>query len=384
MYSIPDTRLILAHFKHALEEVQGTYECLSASAKTDLALTLVEATQFPKLSWKRLAIEQAAIASRGLNNSYLASRVEQSQLLLGRITGSTVQPAHSVGDRTQDRADSISNERMHYAAGHAIIQRSLDCIQIEELLTAKRLLESWSPLDYNNPSLIEQVIIFRRNMLLGRTLWFLGAFEESIEHHERAWETANHCKDLIFDEDFRDLACDHADTLRELDDPCAAEHLLGAEIMRQDRLDILSRKALLELSLSEALFAQERFQEAEKLCLNIESRVSLLKMEKLCLHIMMAKLRHVQSDNEGALSYWSKALKDVHKFQLTTGRTTRIIVISTCDNLCGLGHTWLLPPSFKQVRSLDEMSKPGGAQYWIAGMRHWSDHLESGRFRSHM
>ncbi len=61
----------------------------------------------------------------------------------------------------------------------------------------------------------------------------------------------------------------------------------------------------------------------------------------------MAKIRHVESDNEGALSYWSGAMREVGKFKLTNGRTTRIIVISICDALSGLGQTWLVRESLR-------------------------------------
>ena len=71
--------------------------------------------------------------------------------------------------------------------------------------------------------------------MLGRVLWFQGAFAESLVHLERARKTVEQRKDLIFDEDLRDLICDLADTLRELDDPATAEHHLRAEIERRDK-----------------------------------------------------------------------------------------------------------------------------------------------------
>jgi hypothetical protein len=98
----------------------------------------------------------------------------------------------------------------------------------------------------------------------------------------------------------------------------------------------------------------------------------------------MAKIRHVESDNEGALSCWSGAMREIGKFHLTNGRTTRIIVISICDTLSGLGQTWLVRESLKQVASLDEIAKPGSVQYWIAGLRHWLEYLQSRSLRSRM
>ncbi len=70
-------------------------------------------------------------------------------------------------------------------------------------------------------------------------------------------------------------------------------------------------------------------------------------------------------------------------FPLTNGGTTRIIVMSICDTLASLGHTQLLGNSLNQVASLDKLAKPGGVQYWIAGLRHWLEYLQS-RVKSHL
>lgn len=332
------------------------------------------------MAWKRFAISQAELISSGLEQPYLDCRIAQSQSLLSRIAGDMDHATRVISNPVQAEVDV--DKRMNSTLGQATIQRALNCIQVEELSAAKQLLEQWTPL-VEDPSLVEQVTVFRKDVLLGKILRFLGAFKESLVHLERARGTAENCKDLLFDEDLCDLACEHADTLRELDSPGAAEHHLRAEIARRDQ-NGLSGKSRLEISLAEALFAQGLFQEAEKLCLDVQSRPGLLKFEKLRLHITMAKIRHVQSDNEGALSYWSGAMKEIGKFKLTNGRATRIIVISICDTLSGLGQTWLVDESLKQVESLDEMAKPGGTQHWIAGMRHWLEYLESRSLRSHI
>ncbi|EEY21305.1 conserved hypothetical protein [Verticillium alfalfae VaMs.102] len=241
---------------------------------------------------------------------------------------------------------------------------------VEDLSTAKRWLKGWSPLE-QTPSVLEKVVLFRKHMILGRLLRFRGAFRESLTCLKNAQTTIGQCKDLIFDEDLRDLTCDQADTLRELGDLTSAEYLLRAEITRRDQSSMSSGHSLLELSLAEALFAQGCFQEADKLCLDVQSRPGLLRLEKLRLHITMAKIRHMKSDNEGALCCWSGALKEIRKFQLTNGRTTRIITMSICDTLASLGETWLVDESMKQVASVDGSAKPGGVEWWFAGMRHW-------------
>lgn len=349
------------------------FEALSIDTRADLVLTLVEASRLPNMAWKRFVIRQAEIASRGLGDGHIDCRISQARSLLDRVAGN---PSHSnepIGSGESQPAHEPLDNRMHAALGQARIQRSLDAIQVEDLAHAKALLGGWKP-SGQSPSALEATVVFRKHMLLGRALRFQGAFEESLVHFELAWAITRECDGVLFTEDLRDLVCDHADALRELDRPAEAERLLRTEIGRQARV---SGASLLELSLAEVLFAQDRLQETEQLCSGIEGRSGLLKFERLRLHIIVAKTRHIKSDFEGALSHWSAAMKHIGKFQLTNGRATRIIVLSICDSLGGLGQTWLVEESMKQVASLDQICKPGGAHSWIAGMRHWLLFLES-------
>ena len=127
-------------------------------------------------------------------------------------------------------------------------------------------------------------------MILGRALRFHGEFKESLTHLQGSREIAERRKDLIFDEDLRNLTCDLADTLRELDDPVSAEQHIRAEITRRD-WNCGPSSGRLGLSLAESLFAQRRFIEVQQFCLDIQSRPGLLKFEQLRLHITLAKLR---------------------------------------------------------------------------------------------
>ncbi|KAB5511385.1 hypothetical protein GE09DRAFT_982156, partial [Coniochaeta sp. 2T2.1] len=97
----------------------------------------------------------------------------------------------------------------------------------------------------------------------------------------------------------------------------------------------------------------------------------------LRLHITLAKIRHVNPDDSDAFPCWLGAMKAIEKFRLTNGRTTKIIVMSIVDTLRRQGHHSLENHSLRQVATLDQMARPGGTRYWIAGLRHWSEYLES-------
>ncbi len=334
------------------------------------------------MAWKRFAVGQAEAAARGIQDYYLRSGIAQSQCLLSRIAGDMDRAALVLRNLNEevgstDLGPRTADLRLHAASGQEILQKALNRVQVEEISAARGSLEGWSQLG-PDPSQMEQAVVFRINLMLGRLLRFQGAFSESLARLEEAQQAARVPNGLVYDEDLRDVACELADTLRELDDPIAAERHLRGEIERRGRSGVsLPSGSPLDLCLAEALFAQSRLDEAESLCLEVQSRPDLLKFERLRLYITLAKIRHVRSPNEEALACWGEAMKAIGRFRLTNGRTTRIIVVSICDTLSGLGHASLVSESLKQVAALDELARPGGIQHWIAGLRHWLEYLRS-------
>ncbi|KAF4471402.1 hypothetical protein FALBO_1686 [Fusarium albosuccineum] len=369
-------KLFLPHLQHVTEAFQDCFDELPTETRTDFMLTLIEASRFPGMAWKYFAVGQAELAAGRLKNTHLRLCIGQSKALLGRLSGNMDEAVNSLqGLASEDPATAI-NQRTRSEIGVAILQRCLNYIQVADLATAQKLLEEWNPLG-ENPCPLEEVVCFRKYSLLGRISRYQGEFSDSLKHLETAQRATQQQSDIIFDEDLRDLTCDLADALRELDDPVTGEGLLRAEMVRRTaRPDPLSGKSLLELALSEALFAQERFEEAEQICLDIQTRPSLLKYERLRLHIILAKLRHMKSDMESALSCWSEAMQALQKFPLVNGRVNRIISTSMADVLDAQGHNWLTRESPRRA-SLSELAKPQGVPFWIAGFRHWADYLQS-------
>ena len=75
---------------------------------------------------------------------------------------------------------------------------------------------------------------------------------------------------LTFEKDVHDLIRELSDPLRELDELPLAETHLRQALARDDQTNSRSRPAVM-LCLAKNMFAQQRFQEAEQLCLNIQS-----------------------------------------------------------------------------------------------------------------
>lgn len=322
---------------------------------------------------------------RGTNSGqdehlYLSTRLNSAQSLLHRLEGNHEAAVNVIDTFTHQQPPKTQNRRTNAAMGHLTLQRALNCAQVDDLPQAEQLLEEWRPLS-GEPSLMEQVVQFRRGVILGRILRTRGRFSEAHTHLKRSHGLVEQLQDLSFDEDRRDLTCEIADTLRELDKPEAAEVYLRREFARRGegiQDPPASGKSLLEASLAEVLFAQGRVQEAEHVCTEAESRAdNLMKLGKLRICIVLAKIHHMRSEHEDALRYWDEAVRQVGRFPGTTGRTMRTIVLSRRENMRSLGLTEPRDSVLQHTASSDALGTPGGMVYWIAGMRHWQDDLDS-------
>ena len=367
----------LSHLQHCLEAFHGRFDNLPVNIRTDLALSLVEASRFPGMQWKRFIVDQAEAAARGLDNWYLNSRVACSRSLLSRISQNDTGGTALLASEQNHSLGSV-DQREHAQLGFEKIESSLNAIQKEDLSKAKSVLQSWTAYDQQCLSSLEEVVLFRHAILLGRIFRYQGEFETSPRYINQAFEILERRKDLTFNDDLRDLACDRADTLRELGLPHLAETDLRAALeMQPPHLTSSGGGSLLDLSLAEALFAQERFDEAERLCHEIGSRPRLLRFEKLRLHITLAKIYHVRRDWDRAFTFWSQALVASQAFTMTNGHTTRMILRSMCSVLHALGNKRLLEDTQQQMKILQDTARPGGILYWVAGLRCWWDDLLS-------
>ena len=141
---------------------------------------------------------------------------------------------------------------------------------------------------------------------------------------------------------------------------------------------------MLRLILAESLYAQNRQYEAEVICSEVRSHSKLLKMEKLRLSIIFAKLAHVNARYEEALRYWTDAMTSIQRYNLANGHTTRIIILSISHVLRQEGDFETEAKSWDQLRMLERLARPTGVFYWIGGLRHWLTYLESINNRSRM
>ncbi|EGE08383.1 hypothetical protein TEQG_07493 [Trichophyton equinum CBS 127.97] len=372
-----DASKFLAHVRHTVIEVRENegFQSLAPEMRADLVLTLLEASRFPGIAWKRFAIDQAKEIMHGLNDRYLEFCISQRESLLYRITGDMNRATSAIHNPLPGTCQFPGEILAHAGSGQIAMQRALNLTQIDELAIATDVLDTWQPLS-RPPSLIEVATLFRKHIILGKILRYQGRFRESLASLEMSKNLANLQPNLFFDEDRCDLASNLGDALLELERFADAEHHLRTEIASRD--EACARAGpLLKLALAEALFAQERHAEAETICSEVQSQTRLLRMEKLRLAVLQAKLSHVKSNWERAFNHWTEAMRIIVQFPLSHGHTTRIILLSICDILRHQGCHELELKSRDQLTTLEKLAGAGGTQYWIAGLRQWLEHLQS-------
>ncbi|KAM0420985.1 hypothetical protein ACHAPT_011228 [Fusarium lateritium] len=367
-----DPILAFPHLKHTLEACPDDFPGLPQIAKIDLGLTLVQSSRFPDIAWKQFAVSQAKRVSIGIDSPYLDSQIALAECLLNRIEGLMLRSAANLV--SQNTPEPPTDERSHSIAGQKVIQRGLNFLQIEALAAAEEVLETWRPLN-ESPSPMERTIVFRKAILLGRSLRHRGKFQESTTQLKSARRLAQQPSKTVFDEDLRDLTCELADSLRELEDLALAEDVLRAEIKRREGTYIpVTGKGLLDLCSAEVLFAQGRHAEAESLCHGALKDFPRLKFEKIRAYIVLAKIHHLAANIEKTCSYWTMALEVINRFPSESSCTTQVILKSLYD----IADQDELREGYQKQLSLLYMPEDDDyMQFWISGMRHWAEYLQA-------
>lgn len=387
-----DRSSVLPHLQYTAQTYGGCLGGLNPTTRADFILTLLEASRFPTMVWKRSMVSLAEVAMRHVTSGnadhwYLSLRLSLAKSLLDRLRGDLEAAVSEIDNLiTQQQQHTPRDSRENAAMGHLTLQRALNCMQSDDLTQAEQILDRWRHLG-DKPSLMEQVVYFRRGITQGRILRSLGRFSEAHTHLNGSYNLASQLHGLIFDEDRRDLINELADTLLELERPYDAEAYLRVEFARRSKGmqdPAKSGKSLLEASLAEVLFAQGRTEEAERVCAGAEARWDeLMKLGKFRILIVRAKIHHTRSEHADALWYWDEAMRQVSKFPETTGRTARVVALSRHKIVQYLGLTDT--PDFERYTDPSTvLGKPGGTVYWIAGMRHWEDYLRSEAARTWM
>jgi hypothetical protein len=129
------------HLGRAIRGFEDGLGDLSESTRIDLALTLIEASQFPTMKWKQFAVHQAEIVARGLNDPSLEFCLAQSRSKMDRLAGNMEKATNRFDLPDQDRTSEAAQIIIHSAIGQVFIRRSLDIAQVRVSLADQKTLE---------------------------------------------------------------------------------------------------------------------------------------------------------------------------------------------------------------------------------------------------
>ncbi|EGD87254.2 hypothetical protein H113_05848 [Trichophyton rubrum MR1459] len=222
-------------------KITKDYWALDSNKKAEVISSLLEASRFTDVEGRLFAIANAKELMIGLNSRYLKYYVAYKESLALRLTGDVAQAKEVLNSilPIASRYSSSRNVKTHSARGHILIQHALDYSQASELDKAIELLKGWEAMS-RHPSPIE-----------------------STSHLQRSERLISIQPKLCFTPYRTDLFFNIGGTLIELDDYTYAESQLRKELLRQAK-EKDKVAPLLNLTLAESFFAQERYAKAQR------------------------------------------------------------------------------------------------------------------------
>ena len=371
--------MLLPYLQHILKEFEDltALQILSDTAKSDLILTLVEASQFSDIEWKRRAIALAKMALPLIDDPYVQACVFRRDFKIRRIEGDqdflVLAQDHLANNSLQHNTGPMMNAEL----GHLTLQISIDLVQKEELAQASEYLRKWQPSRPNSPSKAEQIVSHELAIWRGKVLRYQGDLQASLTCLQQVSSEIEH--EVLYGDIRSQLACNLGDVYCELGQPADAERLLNQAIERLNNqgLENSVNWHLLQLSRAESLFGQGKFTAAEVLCLKIRSSPRLNKFGGLYLSTLLARLYHTQSNWTEAFKHWGEALRKISDYPLINADTSRIILQSQEHVLSNQNNLELVKETQKQIIALKKNVRPNGNKYWIPGLRQWYSHLKT-------
>lgn len=227
---------------------------------------------------------------------------------LHRAGGEQEQACHILDAFAESRQPDPRTRRSNSVSGFVAVQRALGCMQVENISQAQQFLEAWAPQPHS-PSLLEQVVLFRKTLILGKLRRYQGEFAKALtdlEYCSITRQATSGCRSRKRLTRSGLRACQHSHRAW-LGDPQRAGRHLRHQFSRRERLAPgrqLSGRSF--ASLAEALFAQH--QAAETACSTAK------KLGNLRLSITRANLYQLRSDFVGAVQHWGDGIKLLGQF----------------------------------------------------------------------
>jgi tetratricopeptide (TPR) repeat protein len=374
---------LLPHLQHTLKEILSPETSIEIfndalfplSARSDLCLALLAASELPG-KWKDEALRNVRHISKNTSDMSIALSTACRESTRLRVKGDTSGSKILLQETTRRFTDTTQpSQSLRAVLGSLTVSEALNYVQEEKLSDAITRLNVWSPLDPNEPSTLERVVLVNIQAQLAKVLRYQGRFDEALQYLENLHEVTT--EGSLFEDIRADIANEFGNVLTEKNRPDKAQEILYAEIdnqKRKGRSDTAASK-LLHLSLAETFMRQGNIEVANDYYTGLSN---LSPFADLCHNVGLARVAHANLDWPVAINHWTDALKILAKHfpqgDSHNGHTSLGILQSMHVALLNSGYEGLGRQTLEQITDIDAICAPNGCKHWIPGLNsYWID-----------
>ncbi|KAI1972184.1 hypothetical protein LOZ35_004696 [Ophidiomyces ophidiicola] len=376
---------MFVHVPHILE----VFDELPPSAKQypevkqAVCTLLLSASLFNYMPWKRECIFRLKDLLQNEHDCYLkalAARLESRTLRReGKIADSykVVEKYISGGEWTELGNDIDLNPRWNATKGGLLLTFCENLMRDGELSQAQEVLSSWTPLNPQCPSTMENLILRSREVMMGRAFRNQGHFKVALQRYEKLLHEVSPNVSYASATWQMNLISNTADLYCEVGKPNEAERVLET-YARQWQEKGTGRRLM--FTMIESFIRRGMFKRAEPYLLDLipffEAIIEpdiIQSTAHARVWIGLARIYHLQGEWNEALMQWQEALQIVESKMKKTGFTYGVILYSIAQVQFQLGR---LQESLASLERAEESLAFEERKYWIVGLgTYWYDYV---------
>jgi tetratricopeptide (TPR) repeat protein len=352
-----------------------------------MAYALIRSSRFSSTAWRSDAIERAEkIAANLLTpDSCLETMIITQKIIQNRSS--------KISEVIDDFSGfSLVSEQLNALCGQLCLTRSNMHLQNEEDIDAAfALLQKIHPINQNNISTMEELVLQQKALSLGRLLRFQGRFEDARSLLEAVYDARKYPEGVVsVGESDCELLSQLAETYCELGNPVKAEMLVSAKLesifektssninlgqYKNDILRLVFAQAEAALQQGEYWRAFDLYRDMNRYIWSTRGRQSWFRA--VCrMHMGLARVHHLQGEWSFALKYWERALRMYEKHPDSQDFGTAVTYAS-------IAYVKVQLTDMEGARSFavkaQELFKITGRQHWYTGLGSvWHDEMLSG------
>ena len=350
---------------------------MSLAARTDLCLALLAASELPG-KWKDEALRQVQYYAQATDDTFIEMSTAYRESTRSRVKGDTPK-SRMILQTARGRFASVTqiSHSLRAVSGLLNVSEALNFVQDEDLTNAVAQLSSWSPMDPNEPSSMERVVLVKTQAQLAKVLRYQGRFDEALTCLESIYEVT--MTESLFEDVRVDIANEMGAVLTEKGRPEKAQTILRMAIEHQNLKGRRNTAAsqLLQISLAETLLRQDQIDAANDCYKRLSN---LAPFANLCYHVGLARVAHSRLDWSLALAHWTDALKVLAKNfprgDSHSGHTSLGILRSMHVALNRSGYDEIGNRTKSQILDIEATCDQHGCKHWVPGLNsYWMEFI---------